>query len=69
MLAMKILMILVRIFWFFKICVERDLGKTNVPSLTFMENSMNLDIVIMKNILLKETFSSSEDKAGFISSI
>ena len=69
MLAMKILMILVRIFWFFKIYVERDLGKTNVPSLTFMENSMNLDIVIMKNILLKETFSSSEDKAGFISSI
>lgn len=62
-------MVLTRIFRVFKICVERDLGKTSVPSLTFMKNSMNLDIGIMKNILLKETFSSLEDKAGFISSI
>lgn len=69
MLAMKILMVLTRIFRVFKIWVERDLGKTSVPSFTFMKNSMNLDIGIMKNILLKETFSSSEDKAGFISSI
>jgi len=30
---------------------------------------MNLDVGIMKNILLKETFSYSEDKAGFTSSI
>lgn len=66
---MKILMVLSWIFQVFKICVERDLGKTSISSLTFMENSMNLDVGIMKNILLKETFSYSEDKAGFTSSI
>ena len=54
MLAMKILMVLTRIFQVFKIWVERDLGKTSVPSFTFMKNSMNLDIGIMKNILLQK---------------
>lgn len=54
MLAMKILMVLTRIFRVFKIWVERDLGKTSVPSFTFMKNSMNLDIGIMKNILLQK---------------
>ena len=56
MLAMEILMVLIRIFQVFKICVERDLGKTSISSLTFMGNSMNLDIGIMKNILLKKHF-------------
>ena len=53
MLAMKILMVLTRIFRVFKIWVERDLGKTSVPSFTFMKN---LIILLTNEFLVQKKY-------------